>query len=134
MSSNLLSRYSFELGFIALVAGNEAVSEENYLDSETVRRSGGFQGGHVQIVESAAHSEKWLCPYYCRQLLLEEVLEGLAGVVVARRGSRGGRGVAFLRVGGRGGVFLDGGAEFVESAVVLSVLGREALGNGLGAL
>jgi len=67
-------------------------------------------------------------------LLLEEVLEGLAGVVVTRRGSRGGRGVALLRVRSGGGVFLHGGAEFVKGAVVLGVLGGDALGNRLGAL
>src|ERR1700719_4856938 len=66
-------------------------------------------------------------------LLLEEVIEGLAGIVVARRGSRGGRAVALLRVGGGRGVFLHGGAEFVEGAVVLGVLGRDALRNRLGA-
>lgn len=69
-----------------------------------------------------------------RRLLLEEVFESLAGVVVARRGSRGGWGAALLRVGGGRGVFLDGGAKFVEGAVVFRVLGRDALGDGLGAL
>jgi hypothetical protein len=65
-------------------------------------------------------------------LFLEEVLEGLAGVVVARRGRRGG-GSSLLRVGGGRSVFFDRGAEFVEGAVVLRVLGSDALGNGLGA-
>jgi len=76
---------------------------------------------------SEAHSQKWLC-----HLLLEKVLEGLAGVVVARRGRRGGRS-SLLRVGGWRGVFLHGGAKFVEGAVVLRVLGGDALRNRLRA-
>src|SRR5579864_1298165 len=67
-------------------------------------------------------------------LLLEEVLEGLAGVVVARRRGGGGRGASLLRVGGGRGVLLYGGAELVEGAVVLGVLGGDALRNRLGAL
>ena len=51
---------------------------------------------------------------------------------MARRGRRGG-GSSLLRVGGGRGVFFHGGAEFVEGAVVLRVLGSDALGNGLGA-
>jgi hypothetical protein len=69
-------------------------------------------------------------------LFLEEVFEGLAGVVVARRSRRqtsagGGR---FLRVGRWRGVFFNGGAEFVEFAVVADVLGSDAFGDGLRAL
>jgi hypothetical protein len=66
-------------------------------------------------------------------LLLEEVLEGLAGVVVARGRWRGG-GRTLLRVGGGGGIFLYGGAKFVELAGVLGVFGSDAVGDGLGAL
>src|SRR4029077_18065121 len=67
-------------------------------------------------------------------LLLEEVLEGLAGIVVARGRGGGGRGTALLCVRSGGGVFLHGGAGFVKGAVVLGVLGGDALGNRLGAL
>src|SRR5713226_1047956 len=65
-------------------------------------------------------------------LLLEKVLEGLAGVVVARRGRRGGRS-SLLRVGSGCGVFFHGGAKFVEGAVVLRVFGCNALRNRLRA-
>ena len=74
-----------------------------------------------------SHSQKWLC-----HLLFEEILEGLAGVVVARRGRRGGRS-SLLRVRGGRGVFFHGGAKFVEGAVVLCVLGSDAFGNRLRA-
>jgi len=39
-----------------------------------------------------------------------------------------------LGIRGGGGVFFDGHAEFVKLAVVLGVLGSDALGDGLGAL
>src|SRR6267143_4104019 len=65
-------------------------------------------------------------------LLLEKVLESLAGVVVARRGRRGGVS-SLLCIGGGGGVFLDRCAKFVEGAVVLRILGCDALWDGLGA-
>src|SRR5216683_213609 len=51
---------------------------------------------------------------------------------VKRRGRRGGRS-SLLRVGGWRGVFLHGGAKFVEGAVVLRVLGGDALRNRLRA-
>jgi hypothetical protein len=70
---------------------------------------------------------------WVRYLLLEEVFEGLTGIVVARRGRRGGRS-SLLCVGCWCGVFLDGGAKFVERAVVLGVLGRDAVRNRLRAL
>ena len=68
-------------------------------------------------------------------LLFEKVLEGLAGIGVARRpvGRRGTRRVR-LRVGRWRGIFFDGHAKFVKSAGVLGVLGRDALLDGLGAL
>src|SRR5712664_1696942 len=75
-----------------------------------------------------AYSQKWAC-----DLLLEEVLEGLAGVVVARRGRRGGVS-PLLCVGGWRGIFFHGGTKFVEGAVVLGVLGRDALWDRLRAL
>ena len=66
-------------------------------------------------------------------LLLEEVLEGLASVVVARgRWRRGGS--TLLRVGGGGSVLLYRGAKFVERAFVLGVFRRNALGDALRAL
>ena len=66
------------------------------------------------------------------RLLLEEVVEGAAGVVGARRtcGERRGR---RLGRGGRG-VLFDRGAKFVERAIVAHVFARDALGHGLHAL
>src|ERR1700693_2067294 len=81
--------------------------------------------GEVDRTGEISHSQKWLC-----HLFLEEVLEGLTGVVGARRGRRGG-GSSLLRVGGGRRVFFHRGAEFVERTVVLRVLGSDALGNGL---
>ena len=75
------------------------------------------------------HSQEWLC-----YLLLEEILEGLSGVVVARWGRCRRRGGSLLCVGGGGGVLLDSGAELVEFAVVANVLGSDAFGDGLRAL
>ena len=66
-------------------------------------------------------------------LLLEEVFEGLTGIVVARRGRRGGRS-SLLCVGRWCGVLFNGGAKFIERAIVLGVLGRDAVGNRLRAL
>ena len=80
-------------------------------------------GGHGR---TKAQSEDWLC------LLLEKILEGLAGVVVPRRGRRSSRS-SLLRIGRGRGIFFHRGAKFVERAVVLRVLRRNALGNGLGA-
>jgi hypothetical protein len=71
-----------------------------------------------------------------RDLLLKQVLEGLAGVAVARR-RRGAIAVAagaLLGVRSWRGVFFYGGAEFVERAVVADVLGRDALLDWLRAL
>ena len=65
-------------------------------------------------------------------LLFEEVFEGLAGVVGARRRWR--RGPGGLRIGSRRGIFFDGHAKFVKGAGVLDVLGRNAFGDRLGAL
>src|ERR1035438_785772 len=65
-------------------------------------------------------------------LLLEEILEGLAGVVVTRRCDW--NRLRFLRVGGGGGGLFYCGAKFVKSAIVLGVLGGDALGDRLGAL
>ena len=74
-------------------------------------------------------------PELTHKLFLEEVLEGLAGVVGARRGSSGSGGhLSGLGVGRGGGVLFDGHAKFVELAVVLGVLGSDAFGNGLRAL
>ncbi len=68
-----------------------------------------------------------------RTLLFEEVLEGLAGIIGARRRGSGGY-LGGLGVGGGGGVFFDGHAEFVEFAGVFGVFGSDAFGDGLGAL
>jgi len=66
------------------------------------------------------------------ELLFEEILEGLAGVIGTwRRKSSGTRG---LRVRSGRGVFFDGHAEFVELAIVLGVLGGNAFFNRLGTL
>jgi len=67
------------------------------------------------------------------ELLLEEILEGLASV-----GRTAGNGLrkrcsdlrGLLIRGGRG-VLFDGGAKFVELAVILAVLGSDALRDGL---
>jgi len=68
------------------------------------------------------------------RLFLEEVFEGLAGV--HGTGLRGGLygDLCWLHVRGGGGVFFDGGAEFVEFAIVASVFGSDAGLDGLGAL
>ena len=66
-------------------------------------------------------------------LFLEEVLKGLARIVVARRGWRGGRS-SLLCIGCGRGVFFDRSAKFVERAVVLGVLRRDAVWNRLRAL
>jgi hypothetical protein len=70
------------------------------------------------------------------ELFFEEVLEGLAGIVEAGRGSSGNRGslLSGLRVGSRSGVFLDSHAKFVKLAAVFGVLGGDAFGNGLRTL
>src|SRR5260370_5088650 len=87
------------------------------------------RGGNRDGIRGAKNTDKkWAC-----DLLREEVLEGLAGVVVARRGRRGGVS-SLLRVGGGRGVFFHGGTKFVEGAVVLGVLGRDALWDRLRAL
>jgi hypothetical protein len=67
------------------------------------------------------------------RLLLEEILEGLAGIAVAGRRRRC-TGSPLLRVRGGGGVLLDGGAKLIERAIVLGVLGCDALGNRLDTL
>jgi len=72
-------------------------------------------------------------------LLLKKILEGLAGVVVTRRGggetsANSASGWSFLRVGRGRGVFFDGSAKFVEFAVVPGVLGSDAFWDGLCAL
>jgi hypothetical protein len=67
-----------------------------------------------------------------RLLLFEEVFEGLARIIRARRWSRWSPGG--LCVGSGCGVFLDGHAKFVELAMVLGVFGRDALFNRLRAL
>ena len=54
-------------------------------------------------------------------LLLEQIIEGCAGV-----GGLGG--------GGRGGFFFGGDTNRVERAVVLHIFARDAFGNGLHAL
>jgi hypothetical protein len=72
-------------------------------------------------------------------LLFEQILEGLASVVVTRRSgwktsAGSGDGWALLCVRRGRGVFFDGGAELVEFAVVANVLGSDAFGDGLRAL
>jgi hypothetical protein len=67
------------------------------------------------------------------ELLFEEILKGLARIVVAR-GSRRTIAGSLLGVGGRSGVLLNSGAKFVEGAGVLGILGEDALGDRLGAL
>lgn len=68
-----------------------------------------------------------------KRLLLEEVVERLAGVERAR-GSSGlgdGRLLCGLRIGGWRGVFFHRSAKFVKGAGVFPVLGRNAFGHGL---
>ncbi|OLC96291.1 MAG: hypothetical protein AUH86_10200 [Acidobacteria bacterium 13_1_40CM_4_58_4] len=67
-------------------------------------------------------------------LLFEEVFEGLAGIVGTRRGRGSGARGGGLRIGGGGGVFFNGHTKFVKGAGILRVLGRDAFGDGLGAL
>jgi hypothetical protein len=73
-------------------------------------------------------------PELTRKLFLEEIFEGLASVVGARRGLSGGGYLGGLGVRSWRSVFLDGHAEFVKLAVVLGVLGSDAFGYGLRAL
>ena len=68
-----------------------------------------------------------------RSLFLEEILEGLAGVVGARRRGRRGAIGGRLGIGSWRGVFFDGHAKFVESAGILCVFGGDAFGDRLGA-
>jgi hypothetical protein len=69
------------------------------------------------------------------ELFFEEVFEGLAGVVVTRRGcgQASTRRRSLLSVGRGRGVFFYRGAELIELAVVAGVFGSDALGNGLRA-
>jgi len=69
----------------------------------------------------------------CGGLLFEEILEGLAGVVGARRRCGGGD-LGRLGVGSGGGVLFDGHAEFVELTIIFCVFRSDALGDGLRAL
>jgi len=73
-------------------------------------------------------------PELTRKLFLEEVFEGLASVVGARRGLSGGGYLGGLGVRSWRGVFFDGHAEFVKFAVVLGVLGSDAFWDGLRTL
>ena len=69
------------------------------------------------------------------ELFLEKILESLAGIIGAWRGRTGcSRYLRGLGVRSGGSVFFNGHAEFVELAVVLGVLGGDALGDGLSAL
>jgi len=69
------------------------------------------------------------------KLFLEEIFEGLAGVVGARRGSSGSsRHLSGLGVGSGGGVFFDSHAELIKLAVVFGVLGSDAFGDRLRTL
>jgi hypothetical protein len=84
------------------------------------------------VIRGTNIRENWLFEIN-RGLLFEEVLEGLAGVVGARRrGAGGGRNLRGLSVGSGGGVFFNGHAEFVELAIVFCVFGGDAFGDGLG--
>ena len=89
------------------------------------------------MTEGLREIMEWRAPKLLqkRNLLLEEVLEGLAGVVGAswrrRSGNVGGAG---LHVRGGRRVFLHGHAEFVELAIILDVFGRDAFGDGLSTL
>jgi len=74
-------------------------------------------------------------PELNHKLFLEEILEGLAGIISTRWRSRcSGSHLSGLGVGSGSGVFFDGHAKLVKLAVVLCVLGSDALGDGLRAL
>jgi hypothetical protein len=74
-------------------------------------------------------------PELNHKLFLEKILESLASVVGARRGSSGSGGhLGRLGVGGGSRVFFDGHAELVKLAVVLGVFRGDAFGDGLRAL
>jgi len=70
------------------------------------------------------------------ELLFEEVFEGLAGIERTTgsrfRGGCSDLGGLLIRSGSS--VLFDGGAKFVELAVVLAILGRDAFRDGLRAL
>src|SRR5260370_3135427 len=88
-----------------------------------------MRAGRVRPASRKERRERFM-----KWLLLEEVFEGLASVRVAH-GCGGGRGTGRgrLSIGSWRGIFLDGHAEFVESAEVLCVLRRDALLDRLGA-
>ena len=68
-------------------------------------------------------------------LLLEQVFEGLAriGWTARNRLRKSGGNLRRLLIGGGSGVLLDGGAEFVELAIVLAVFGSDAFRDRLRA-
>jgi len=67
-------------------------------------------------------------------LLLEKVFEGLARVGWTAGGwlRKGGGDLRGLLIGGGRGVLFDGGAEFVELAIVLAIFWSDAFGDRLG--
>jgi len=67
-------------------------------------------------------------------LFLEEVLESLTGVVVARRGGRCRIRGIFLDVGGGRGILFYCSAKLVKRAVVAHIFGRDSFRHGLRAL
>src|SRR5437899_7720095 len=66
-------------------------------------------------------------------LLLEEILEGLASVILGRGRSRGDA-ISLLGVGRWCSVLLDRSAKLIERAVILRVLRSDAVRDGLRAL
>jgi hypothetical protein len=68
-----------------------------------------------------------------RRLLLEQILEGLPRVIMARCRNCS-RDLRLLGVGSWRGIFFNRHSKLVELAVIFRVLGRDALGDRLGAL
>ncbi len=69
------------------------------------------------------------------KLFFEEIFEGLASVIRARRGSSGSGGhLSGLGVRSGGSVFFDGHAELIKLAIIFGVFGSDPFGDGLRAL
>jgi hypothetical protein len=105
-------------------ARHQADGRPHGIDSETFSRKDFDQDRSCAKTRDAADEKK---------LLLEKIFESLACIVVTRWRSRRGTGSRWLCVGSRRRVLLHSRAKFVELAIVLRVLRRDALRDRLRA-